>query len=445
MKKITGLLLILLALILTLTLTLCTTPTAPTGEVDETVETVASKSVFDIPTSMTGSSVKASKEISQDTRDTIDNFFNGLRDQIAVINFWAQTIKTMISVLEAADVFNVTQDFTGELTGDNAGDKIKWTVGPGANEYLLEWWKKQADSSFEKYVEMKFTHYTNTEAEGITVRGHVIVDVTANTDVYNSPPTGYKKNPDMVKVEFDSEKADIGGKRCMKISMTNYQLNELDPTKVEKASDYGHNAIIVATKDTSGMVTVSGSTSLPGLDILTYLSPEYEYRYYVYVGKGDSAKATLNLGTPKDNYSASTVFATFENTIGGVITEYIADMLRANADFNGTLGHSILTDLGFSEPFENDTPLPSTSDIRTKVNDLGQETVGEDLYTLMNVVNPVYLKEIGYEDFGDTPPDTGYPTASDLPGTDEIIIQSEVDDFDTNPITFEQPGDDPGF
>lgn len=63
----------------------------------------------------------------------------------------------------------------------------------------------------------------------------------------------------------------------------------------------------------------------------------------------------------------------------------------------------------------------------------------------MNVVNPAYLKEIGYEDFGDTPPDSSYPTESDLPGTDEIITQSAVNNFDSNPITFEQPGDDPGF
>jgi len=406
--------------------------------------TVADTVVFGIPDTMTGGSGAAalSRDIAETTRSTIDGFYDAARFQIWFASEWADAVKQLIGVLESNGVFEKAESFDAELSGQNAGDKITWTV-QGGDACLLEWWKKQSGGGFEKFVELQLDHYTNTEA-GITARGHIIVEVAADEDIALVP--GFTRNAEWVKVQFDSEKADLDGVQWMKLSATGFQEESLDPSQLDPPAPTDcQECIIEASKEPSGTVALSGSTSVPGTTAVTYFADEYEMRYYVYVGRGDSETATMNLGVPLDGYDTGTVFTDFENTVGGVISEYIADLLRDDAQLGGLYGHEILAGLDFDEPFENTAPPnPTTDDIRTEINALDPGAVDENLLTLMNVENPAYFQVSSYYDFGPDAP-AGYPTAAELPGEDDIIPQSEVDAFEGAPISFADPSDDPGF
>lgn len=457
MKYLSKILLICLILFLAIGFTLCAPPTTP--------DTVANKAIFDIPDSMTGGTssgevLPMNRAITQGTKDIVEDFFNYARHQIWWTRYWSQIVKLWIASIEAHGLFNLTANYEGEIeSGDNAGDKVKWTVGPGDNEYTLEWWKKSG-TDYNKFMEMHFDEYTKVD-DVITVEGQVVLYIENNENI--TDPTGAKK-PDRVKVIFDSDK---DGKRYMRVELDEFlyttDTDRLDPT-------YGtlgeQECIIIAEKDSSDIVTITGVNSGNGSKVLNYDgTPDDkgvpEERYYIYVGKGTSEKATLSLAIPKDDYTPSTVFDTFENTIGGIIREYcsdeqrwIADATKGNAYSGSVMEAMFLIEQGglildgdYSAGNINyTTETPSTTDF---YNDLvtinnaypDNEELENALY-LMDVENPVYFQSGNYVDFGDTPPDSGYPAESELPSFDitkDTINNLVIEFLDTSNIT------NPGF
>ena len=81
-------------------------------------------------------------------------------------------------------------------------------------------------------------------------------------------------------------------------------------------------------------MTITRVTKVPGISDLNR-EGTLENRYYVYAGKGTDDKATVNLGMPIDTYIPDDVFNP-EHSVGGVISEYIADCLRLDDDFPAT-------------------------------------------------------------------------------------------------------------
>ena len=420
------------------------------GNTDDagTGEDVAETAIFDIPSSMTGVSegTGSIRELSAGTVATVNGFFSHVRFQIWFASTWSRIVRGLIYALEHNGVFDATSGFTTVLGSPYEGDKIRWSV-LGDDAYLLEWWRSGSGGTFQKYVELTLDEFSRNEGT-VLVRGDIVVDITANTDI--ALVDGFSRNAEWVRVEFDSQKLDRGGARWMRVIATGFQHESLDPSRltVPAPTDY-QECVIDVTLDADGMVTLSGSTSVPGTTQLSYSSDEYEMRYYVYTAKGNADRATINLAMPLDTYNAAEVFTTFENTaIGGVISEYFGDLLREDGTFGASAGHQILGALMFAQPYSNaEPPTPTTAEIRAAINtvyDQHPAAVGEDLYTLMNIENPVYCVQSGYVGFGSEAP-AGHPAASELPQASEIITQSTINGVDATPIVFGNPGDDPGF
>ncbi|MBN1411948.1 MAG: hypothetical protein JW969_13960 [Spirochaetales bacterium] len=418
--------------------------------------TIAGEAIFGIPPSITGTSMKGTKAITAETRSLVNEFFDYARTQIYVANAWADSVKLLILSLEASGVFTYGSNWEGVVTdGSFAGDKARWTVN-GGDAYTLEWWKNQGVDSYEKYIVLDLTHYTKVD-NVITVRGTIYV--CADSDPANSTPwTDYNKNARWVVIQFDSAKQDLSNKRWMKISVAGFQHNLLDPSQppISDSSDY-QECIFEATKDADGIVELKGATSVPGIDLLNYLG-EYEYRYYMYKAKGNSSQATMSLALPLDTaYAAAgatpdNIFGDNESIIGGVVTEYVADLLRADGAIGGTTGWVILDGLGFtaSRPYENTTPTPLTGSIKTNLTiAYGLYPDNEDLENLnyvMNVINPVYLTASTYDSFGPVVP-SGFYSASELP---ELTVQkSDLDGLavylDNTANTFDPDEAPPGI
>ncbi len=399
-----------------------------------TDNTVAGKTIIDIPSSITGT--EGTKEILQGTKDFVNQFFKYVRDEILVVNKWGGQLKTFITHLEDLKIFDKNESFTYNDT--TTGDVAKWTPDPEAGVvFLLEWWKKQtSDQSLKKFMEIKFTEF-NREGGTIVIAGTVIADITAGN--YTGTASGLAKNPEMLKVTFDS---DDGGKRYMKV-----ELDEFQHTGLVSTTDY-QECIIEVWKDTEGIVDIVGVTSMPGIKILNFDGTPTdggaeELRYYIYTGRGTVDKATVNFALPLNTYTASNVFTTTENTIGGVIREYYADQLRY--DYNG--GHTILELLKTAGLLNYTTidpvaEIPSTADIYTAIgiahqnNPSNQEI--ENGYYLMSVSNPAYFSDAKYEGFGDgefAPTNVSeYPSATSLP-----VFNIEKATVDGVTIAFEYP------
>ena len=386
--------------------------------------TVADQAIFDIPPSMTGLSMRSARAILPTTSDTIDTFFDYGRAQIYVARQWAAEVKAMISAVEAAGVFEREADWVVKMTsGVAANDIFRWTV-LGGDAYKLEWWQVQGDgTSYQKYLQMDLSYFSRT-GDVITVRGKVSAHPSA--DPTATPWTHYARMPEWVMIEFDSAKESEAGKRWMKISVSGFQHEELDPSvpPVSNATDY-QECIFEATRDAAGLVALTGVSSVPGVNMLTYLG-EYEYRYYIYKAKGNSSKATVSLAMPLSaDYAAATgnlatVFTLEKNTVGGIATEYVADLLREDGTFGIYGGWAVLDLLSLSayKPYENSTPSPTTATIASAIESAYTSNPTheglENLNYLINVSNPVYLVDTGYSSFGPSAP-SGFPTEAELP------------------------------
>jgi hypothetical protein len=457
MKKISKILLILTILIFSLSFILCN-PEEPAND------TVAAKAIFDLPSTMTGDTtagaalqVNRSITPTPETKQNIDSYFNLARTQIRMGKDLANTVKGWISAIEDAGFFDLTTNYEGVLEGENAGDKIKWTVGNGTDfEYRLEWWKDNSPN-FDKFLEITFYEYTNLEG-AITVEGEVVANLNADTSI--DAANTYWDLPELVRIEFDSDK-DGNGTQYMRIELDEfiytYDTDVFDPADKQEL-------ILIAEKDANGIVTITGVNSGNGSKVLNYDGDPSDYgqieeRYYIYVGKGDSDTATLSLAMPKDTYTPSTVFTTAEHTIGGVIKEYVADELRYDTSDGGNYSNSIFYWLDYIEtnPPVSDTNYfagdyssgnidfdligtsesPSTNDIYNdliKAYDAGygtteqREEFAQVIYK-MGVANPAYFISGGYDSFGSTAP-SGYPTASELP--DFTIDETTINDLTIN-------------
>ncbi len=386
--------------------------------------TVADQAIFDLPLSMTGLSMRSARAILPGTRDTIDTFFDYGRAQMYVACQWAAEVKAMISAVEAAGVFEREADWIVKMTsGVAANDIFRWTV-LGGDAYKLEWWQVQLDgTSYQKYLQIDLSYFSRA-GDVITVRGKVSAHPSA--DPTATLWTHYARMPEWVMIEFDSAKQSEAGKRWMKISVSGFQHEELDPSvpPVSNATDY-QECIFEATRDATGLVALTGVSSVPGVNMLTYLD-EYEYRYYIYKAKGNSSKATVSLAMPLSaDYAAATgnldtVFTLEKNTVGGIATEYAADLLRADGTFGIYSGWAVLDLLLLSAyaPYENSTPSPTTATIASAIElaYAGNPTHEglENLNYMINVSNPVYLLDAGYSSFGPSTP-SGFPTEAELP------------------------------
>jgi hypothetical protein len=384
--------------------------------------TVANASIFDIPDTITGTSraLVGGKEITPGTKAFVELFFTYAREQILIADDVASQVRDWIVALENLDVFNLTEQYTGET--DN-GDIVRWTPETDGT-YLLEWWKKQdSDGTLKKLMEMDFSEYDNTTGQYI-VAGTVIIDMTAS----NEPdPTDGSKRPEWIKITFDSDTDD--GRKYMKIEVDEFQGPELiDPDPI----DY-QETIIEAWKDENGMVEVVGSTSVPGVTTLSFAEEE-ELRYYLYEGKGNDQKAVINLGMPLDSYDPATVFDTFENTVGGVIREHEADRMRDTAinDWDNSLIKllSLLNDPDTSTPYLNvtqgdisqDPPVPTTNDLYNAIEEVYNDGIITDPDALEDVENYLYMMSVTNPAFFDTQSYTGFGDGDFAP-----------DDIDTYP------------
>jgi hypothetical protein len=401
---------------------------------------VSDEVIIDLPSSMTGSSTRANKAVTQTSIDTVNNFYNYVRYQIASSDSLAQVIKNIISALDDAEVFQAEDTFTVALTDtENDGDIVKWTVNTDGS-FLLEWWKKQADDSFLKYIEMLFTEYTN--GEEFLARGNIIAYIPANSNI--TLCDGFQRNADWVKVEFDSD-YDETGKTRMKVFLTGYQVTGLDPTLSGlTATDY-EKSIIEVTKNSDDDIAVVGCTYVPGTTHLTYLTTEYENRFYIYSGRGSADYATLSLAMPKDTYDYTTVLASAENSIGAVIKEYYSDYLRANYNAGSASdGLNVLSSLGYltiTGTVSNSPANPTTAAIYTAITAAyaayPTNTDLENACYLMSVENPAYFTEAAYTSFGSTVP-TGCFSAADLSSL--TITQTDITGLS---IGFTTAGDTP--
>jgi hypothetical protein len=402
--------------------------------------TISGSAVFSIPKTITGTSrdLFNGKEITSGTEQFIGMFFSYVREQILIADSIAGQVKDWIVALESYKVFQLTEPHT---TQNEKGDIIRWTPNTTSGEYLLEWWAVQdSDSSLKKLLEMKFTEY-DINVDPIKIAGTLIIDVTASNE--QEPLNG--KNPDWYKITFDS---DVQGKKYMKIEADEYLIGDL-----EEGTDY-QETILEAWKDSNGMVEVLGATSVPGTTVLNF-EESPELRYYIYEGKGNEEKATINLAMPLDSYTASGVFNDFENTVGGILREYQADNARNEAvnNWTGSL-IQILSALGYlsvteGTVAEDPSPNPTTTELFNAIKDLyesgditnpdDEELVENWLYA-MSVENPAYFDDKSYTGFGDgdyAPADVDtYPT--DLP---ELTINST--DVDNLAIAFEGDIDPP--
>jgi len=402
---------------------------------------VSDSVIFAVPDSIKGDSSRGQRAITASSKDIVDGFYDYARFQIELSDTFAQFIKSLINSLESAEVFTYEEDFTVTLSDtENSGDVVKWTVGEN-DSYMLEWWKKQSDDTFKKYLELDFSKYLNGET--FLARGHIILFVSANENI--SVPEGFQKNPDWVKVEFDTNYNDTDTK-WMKIAITGYQVNGLDPTQSGlTAADY-ENSIIELTKSSNSEISITGCTYVPGTTHLTYNNTEYENRFYIYSGMGTSDKATVKLAMPKDSYDYSTVFSQTSNTIGAVIQEWYADSLRDNYDSSSDSDVLYLLDfydyLSLDRTVTNTDPAyPATSTIVSAVSNACTDNPDneylENADYLMSVSNPAYFTTTGYSSFGDTVPD-GYYTASELP--EFSVTETEITGLEIN---FNTPGDTP--
>jgi len=401
---------------------------------------VADTAIFSIPAPFTGEDSTAAREITQSTMDTIDGFFGYARYQIWYADTVIDAVKSMIMALETAEVFEATESFTMELSGtSNAGDIVEWTVGADET-YLLEWWKLQADSSFLKYLELQFDEY-EIEDGTLTVAGSAIAYIPANDAI--TLFEGFQQNGEWVMVDFDSD-SDDAGTAWMKVSVTGFLANNLDPVEAGGDADETQCCIIEISRDSEGSYEIVGCTWVPGTSHLTFSESEYENRYYLYTGVGTTETATMNLGMPADEYETATAFDT-DAAIGGVIKEWYADYLRDEAvDDYDTSVLKILADyslITITGSVSIDPANPPTADIYDAIDaaytaNSSLESWENALY-LMEVENPVYFEAGGYIDFGAEAPE-GYPATGDLPALD--VTQNEID---TLIIAFSSPGDTP--
>ncbi len=388
--------------------------------------------IFSLPASMTGSAETRGGEtraISAGAATTINSFFKGVRDQVLFADDVSWLVRGWINRLEAAGVFGLESTTVATISsGPDAGDVVRWTPN-GGTSYTLEWWKKQsidpAPPVHQKFVHLDFTEYAKDEAGVVTAQGIVLIDVQAYPGL--SPIEGFAQNPKWVKVEFDTNNAD--NKQQLKIYIQGFKGININAAGPEQ------EAIILATKDANGLIEVSGSTSADQVGILTYANStadlvpknteEWEKRYYVYRAVGIWDKATVSLGLPLNTYSNATVFD-YDNAVGSVVREFIADCLRDNGDLSGdgvADGHALLSAFGLPEPFSYTDVTPSTIDIYNGISSLESE----DIYTLMRIENPVYFETQSYVDFGAVVP---FGWENYVTPSLGVIFQAEVDGLD---------------
>lgn len=415
--------------------------------------------VFSVPTSMTGTSTsRAARAITDDTKAQVDGFFEYARDQVRFANDAGQGIKSIINDIDESGAFALTSSIVIESSN---GDRIAWTVGPDGDlivgEYLLEWWRYQgagASTEFVKLFELKLNEYI--QSPEIEVSGTAILYPAADSATLSS----WHGEPDYVLINFDN--GDAQGNQVLHIEMQNFLGQGL--YQGDSAQNF-QNGILDAVKTPEGLVDVYSSVKVPGLFDLNYefdgttlstaSDATTETRYYLFSGRDVGGKATVNLSMPlPDAYLGSNndVFDGFEDTIGGIITEYVCDGLRATS-----AGNTLIDDLStyssytFSGPYLNgENPNPSNTDIKAALEEVfplisdpaNKEELENYLY-LMSVSNPAYFEANTYVDFGDTVPE-GYQDATDPNFTVFAIAQTAVEGLNisfTYPSTNTAPPD----
>lgn len=416
------------------------------GDPEEEAIPVAENVIFDIPGAFTGASLAPSeKAITTDTLLTIHDFFHAMRYQIWFADKVAYVIRSMIIVLEQEDIFSQIETFTRILSrSTHSGDVVRWTVGD-QDDYTLEWWMLQEDSSFKKYLELQLDEYSGTVEEPV-IRGHVIAYIPANPAI--ALFSGFQNNGDWIKVEFDSDYQDAGI-QWMRIYVNEFLAEALDPTQSGLTALYTQKCIFEAERDPSGIVSITGCTYVPGTTHLTYSDSEYENRYYIYAGKGTDSAATIKLGLPLESFERATVFDG-RNRIGWVMREWYADYLRQQAVDDPVtntlnvlvlLGHLTITGSVSAADPENPTTDEIYEALEATYAALPLDSIYLELFEnasyLMNVTNPVYFSAGGFVSFGDTVPE-GFPAGIELP--EMTVTQSEIDGLT---IEFAFPGDTP--
>lgn len=418
--------------------------------------------VFSIPTSMTGtSSSRNARAITSGTKAQVAGFFEYARDQVRFANEAGQGIKSIINDIDESGAFALESSI---VVASSNGDRIAWTVGPDggliAGEYLLEWWRYQGTGTspeFVKLFELKLDEYVQTPE--IEVSGTAVLYPAADAAVLSS----WHGEPEYVQIQFDN--GDAQGNQVLHIEMQNFLGEGL--YQGDSGQNF-QNGILHAVKTAEGLTDVYSSVKVPGIFALNYefdgttlstaTDATTETRYYLFSGRDAGGKATVNLSMPLLEsgiaYAGSdnSVFTTLEDTIGGIITEYVCDGLRATS-----AGNTLIDDLStyssytFAGPYTNGaSPNPSNADIKAAltevyplINDPANKEELENYLYLMSVENPAYFQASTYVDFGTTVP-AGYQDAAAVGFTEFAISQSAVEGLDIsfrNPLTNTAPPD----
>lgn len=204
------------------------------------------------------------------------------------------------------------------------------------------------------------------------------------------------------------------------------------------------NTIIELTKDSSGLVTATSNSLVPGSRHFVWdgytkttaseeelnLGSTPETRYYIFQGKATADnKSTIQLAMAKGDYTDATVYTQY--SIGEVLKKLFGERVINNYDFNGSdpngTGDEILSLLNtYADPQVSDTSTPS--EILAALLDTQEalsaspEVLVDYLVAIMQVSNPACFNALTYQNHGSVLP--GYPTdLTDL----EVITKGTVD------------------
>lgn len=428
------------------------TPTTTTSSTSTSIGAVAiaEKAIIEIPSSLTDET--STRNIVFNTVDgngddkmlrrTMKDYYSLVKSQLKLANGFSKIIKDTVSKFENikigdVELFKIQSEI--KHTEDSTGNKIKFTP-KGNDNFLFEYWIKQSDGSYEKFIEMDFT-YVQKDG-GSQVKGNLTLNTKADKSIKSE--NGDKK-AETVKIDFDSDK---NGKRYMKISLNNFKFcRDLDKSAKDQ------NAVLELVKDSSGDVEISGNILVTGSrwfvwngyksDNTIDLTSNYETRYYVFTGKVNSNnKATVNIGIAKDDYTDENVFTDY--AIGKVIKDLYAQRLNKNYSFSSESNNSgrvLIKTMNFILKLsgENSLLLDETGDNTSeqlyksfkkaleKITTAADKVYPNFLVSLMEADNPVYFIEGDYLSYGSVTPE-GFFSKSDI---DSIlkISKSEVDNL----------------
>lgn len=440
MKKI----LFILSIILTLIAFSCTM-----GDEDNTPAepTLANAAIFAVPATMTGANAarSADRAITASTNASIGSFYEYARDQVHFANEAAQSIKTLIADIEGSGAFGLESSIVAE--DQTTGDRIAWTVGAN-NDYTLEWWRAQTGGTFLKLLELQLDEYVVSESS-IAAQGYVIFFPGADADMLND----WHGHPGWIRVDFDS--SNDAGLQYLKVQMEDFMAENLYYDLSDQPLK--QRGILEAWKDSDGYVEVISSVRVPGFSDLNYelaggSAAETETRYYIFSGRGNGSVATVSLAMPVGAYAETDNSVFDSDTIGDVISEHVADQLRADDWGPAGEGHTVLdildafdnaVDWGGSGTYSSSHPPTAeiASALETVYNGLADDHPNkediENILYFMSVENPAYFNESSFVSFGSTVP-TGYPAAGDIPVMN--LTNAMVDDLN---LGFDSAGDIP--